>query len=139
MQSLSLVDEWVGPHGVPGVGVAVWSGGEIVAERYVGEARSAVPVTRETLFPLASVTKPISAATFMALVDEGDISLDEPVGRILPEFRAGPAARSEGVNRRWSACARQSVPGSCSVTWLAYLRISVPATRCTRGERRLRR
>jgi len=98
IQSLSLVDEWVGPHGVPGVGVAVWSGGEIVAERYVGEARSGVPVTSETLFPLASVTKPISAATFMVLVDDGDVSLDEPVGRILSEFRAGPAAGAEEVS-----------------------------------------
>jgi CubicO group peptidase (beta-lactamase class C family) len=98
IQSLSLVDEWVGPHGVPGVGAAVWSGGEIVAEHYAGEARPGVPVTSETLFPLASVTKPISAATFMALVDDGEISLDEPVGRLIPEFRAGPAAGAEGVD-----------------------------------------
>src|SRR5215212_6576293 len=98
MQSLGLVDEWVGPHGVPGVGVAVWSGGEIVAERYVGEARTGVPVTSETLFPLASVTKPVAAATFMALVDDGSVSLDESVARLLPEFRAGPAAGVEGVD-----------------------------------------
>ena len=50
-----------------------------------------VPVTHETLFPLASVTKPIAAATFMTLVDDGIVSLDEPVGRLVPEFRAGPA------------------------------------------------
>ena len=98
MQALSQVDEWVGPHGVPGVGVAVWRGGEIVAEHYVGEARAGVAVTSETLFPLASVTKPVTAATFMALVDEGAVSLDEPVGRLLPEFRAGPAAGAEGVD-----------------------------------------
>jgi CubicO group peptidase (beta-lactamase class C family) len=76
----------------------VWSGGEIVAERYAGEAQPGVPVTNETLFPLASVTKPVSAATFMALVDDGAVSLDEPVGRLLPEFRAGPAAGAEGVD-----------------------------------------
>jgi beta-lactamase class C len=98
IQSLSHVDEWVGPHGVPGVGAVVWSGGEIVAERYAGEARPGVPVTSETLFPLASVTKPISAATFIALVDDGEISLDEPVGRLLLEFRAGPAAGADGVD-----------------------------------------
>src|SRR5687768_7430809 len=98
IQPLRHIDEWVGPHGVPGVGAVVWSGGEIVAERYAGEARTGVPVTNETLFPLASVTKPISAATFMALVDDGVISLDEPVGRLLPEFRAGPAAGAEGVD-----------------------------------------
>ena len=100
IQSLSQVEEWVGPHGVPGVGAAVWSGGEIVAERYAGEARPGVPVTSETLFPLASGTKPISAATFMALVEDGAVSLDEPVGRLLPEFRAGPAAGAVGVDTR---------------------------------------
>ncbi len=97
-QSLSHIDEWVGPDGVPGIGAVVWSGGEIVAERYAGEARPGVPVTSETLFPLASVTKPVSAATFMALVDDGAVSLDEPVGRLLPEFRAGPAAGANGVD-----------------------------------------
>ena len=97
-QVLSQVDEWIGPHGVPGVGAAVWSGGDIVAEHYTGEARAGVPVTHETLFALASVTKPIAAATFMALVDEGAISLDEQVGRLLPKFRAGPAAGAEGVD-----------------------------------------
>ena len=97
-KDLSQIDEWIGPHGVPGVGAAVWSGGEIVAEHYAGEARPGVPITRETLFPLASVTKPVSAATFMTLVDDGAISLDEPIGRLLPEFRAGPAAGTDGVD-----------------------------------------
>jgi beta-lactamase class C len=97
-QSLRHIDEWIGPHGVPGAGAVVWSRGEIVAERYAGEATSGVPVTSETLFPLASVTKPVSAATFMALVDDGEISLDEPVGRLLPEFRAGPTAGADGVD-----------------------------------------
>jgi CubicO group peptidase (beta-lactamase class C family) len=98
MRALSQVDEWIGPHGVPGVSVAVWCSGEIVAEHYVGEARASFPVSDETLFPLASVTKPVTAATFMSLVDDGAISLDEPVGRLLPEFRAGPAAGTSGVN-----------------------------------------
>jgi beta-lactamase class C len=97
-KALSQIDEWIGPHGVPGVGAAVWSGGEIVAERYAGEARPGVPITSETLFPLASVTKPVTAATFMTLVDEGAISLDEPVGRHLPEFRSGPPAGAEAVD-----------------------------------------
>ena len=98
MQAVSQVEEWIGSHGVPGVGVAVWSGGEIVAEHYAGEARAGVAVTRDTLFPLASVTKPITAATLMTLVDEGAVSLDESVGRLLPEFRAGPASGGEGVD-----------------------------------------
>ena len=98
MKALSHVADWIGPHGVPGVGVAVWHRGEIVAEHYAGEARAGRAVTLETLFPLASVTKPVAAATFMTLVDEGVVSLDEPVGRLLPEFRAGPDAGVDGVD-----------------------------------------
>lgn len=96
--ALRLVDEWVGPQGPRGVGAAVWHRGEIVAERVVGEARPGEPATPETLFALASVTKPIAAATVMTLVEQGAVSLDEPVGRIVPEFRAGPEAGAEGVD-----------------------------------------
>jgi beta-lactamase class C len=69
-----------------------------VGEHYAGEARAGVAVTHETLFPLASVTKPVTAATFMSLVDEGAISLDEPVARLLPEFRSGPAVGTGDVD-----------------------------------------
>jgi CubicO group peptidase (beta-lactamase class C family) len=96
--ALELIDEWVGPQGAAGVGAAVWHEGRIVAERYRGSASDGVPVDAETLFPLASVTKPIAAATVMTLVDAGLLSLDEPVGRLLPEFRAGPSTGADGVD-----------------------------------------
>jgi beta-lactamase class C len=95
---LKQVEQWVGPQGPPGVGVAVWYRGEIVAEHYAGNANESSPVTADTLFPLASVTKPITAATALTLVDEGSLSLDEPVGRLIPAFRAGPAPGTEGVD-----------------------------------------
>lgn len=97
-RALTLVDEWIGPQGPSGVGAVIWHRGEIVAERYAGEARSGVPVSSETLFPLASVSKPVTAATFMTFVDDGTISLDEPVGRLLPEFRAGPGVEAAEVD-----------------------------------------
>ncbi len=97
-EALGLIDDWIGPQGAQGVAAAVWYRGEIVAERFVGEAGTGVAVTGETLFPLASVTKPIAAATVMSLVDDGAVGLDEPVGRLVPEFRAGPQAGAEGVD-----------------------------------------
>jgi CubicO group peptidase (beta-lactamase class C family) len=46
-----------------------------------------IPMTRETIFDLASLTKPIATATaVMLLVDEGALGLDEPVCKILPAF-----------------------------------------------------
>ena len=95
--ALRLIDEWVGPQGVPGVGAAVWMNGGIAAERYAGLADTDTPVTADTLFPMASVTKPITAATVQALVEQGLFSLDEPVGRMVPEFRAGPGLESAEV------------------------------------------
>jgi beta-lactamase class C len=95
-RALGLIDDWLGPQGPRGVGAAVWHGGRIVAEHYVGEARPGVPVGPDTLFGLASVTKPVTAAVVMTLIEAGLVSLDEPAGRLVPEFRAGPgAARSE--------------------------------------------
>ncbi|PRE75269.1 serine hydrolase domain-containing protein [Burkholderia multivorans] len=49
------------------------------------EART--PMREDTLFRLASVTKPIVTAAAMRLVAAGRIALDEPVARWLPEFR----------------------------------------------------
>src|ERR1039458_6997430 len=46
-------------------------------------------LTLDTIFDLASLTKPIATATaLMVLVDQGKIDLDERVVRYLPEFRA---------------------------------------------------
>jgi CubicO group peptidase (beta-lactamase class C family) len=45
------------------------------------------PMTRDTLFAIASMTKPIVATGLMILVDRGQVRLDEPVATYLPEFR----------------------------------------------------
>lgn len=45
------------------------------------------PMATDALFWIASMTKPMTAAAVMILVDEGKLSLDDPVARHLPEFR----------------------------------------------------
>jgi len=46
-----------------------------------------IPMTRETIFDLASLTKPIATTTaIMLLVDEGSLQLDDPVAKVLPAF-----------------------------------------------------
>lgn len=44
------------------------------------------PMRRDTIFRITSMTKPITAAAAMMLVDEGKLRLDEPVDRLLPEL-----------------------------------------------------
>jgi len=45
------------------------------------------PMTTDALFWIASQSKPMTAAAFMMLVDEGKVSLDDPVEKYLPEFK----------------------------------------------------
>src|SRR5207249_11440926 len=44
------------------------------------------PMQRDTLFRISSMTKPITAAAAMILVEECRLRLDEPVDRLLPEL-----------------------------------------------------
>lgn len=87
--AIAQLDEWIGPNGVPGAAACVQFQGEIVAEHFAGEAQPGVPVDERTLFGLASVTKPITAATLMSCVEDGLLALDEPVARFIPEFLDG--------------------------------------------------
>jgi CubicO group peptidase (beta-lactamase class C family) len=44
------------------------------------------PMRRDTIFRIASLTKPILAAATMMLVEDGRLALDEPIDRLLPEL-----------------------------------------------------
>jgi CubicO group peptidase (beta-lactamase class C family) len=52
----------------------------------VQDLAAGTPMRRDTIFRLASVTKPIAAAAAMLLVEETKLRLDEPVDRLLPEL-----------------------------------------------------
>jgi CubicO group peptidase (beta-lactamase class C family) len=46
-----------------------------------------VPMTQDTLFRIASMTKPITATAVMILSDEGKLAVTDPVEKYLPEFK----------------------------------------------------
>lgn len=83
---VAQIDDWVAEDVVPGASIAVEHRGELVAQHHVGEARPGEPVTEQTLFGMASLSKPITAAAFLTVVDEGLIDLDAAVTDVLPEF-----------------------------------------------------
>jgi CubicO group peptidase (beta-lactamase class C family) len=78
----------VAPDRVPGLVVLVASGEDVHVEALGALAVGGPPVRRDSLFRIASTTKPITGAVTMALVDEGLLSLDESVERLLPELAA---------------------------------------------------
>ena len=49
---------------------------------------SDTPVTKHTLFRLASMTKPITAVATLILVEQGRLSLEDPVDKFLPNFKS---------------------------------------------------
>jgi len=74
---------------LPGLAVGVWSGGRVVFRSGWGTSSldHGAPVTPETLFHMASVTKPFVATAVMQLAGAGQVDLDAPVTRYLPFFR----------------------------------------------------
>ncbi|MFF3275229.1 serine hydrolase domain-containing protein [Streptomyces chrestomyceticus] len=77
-------------HRVPGAQLVVVLEGERHSVAYgVRDAATGAPVTRDTAFPVGSLTKPFTAALAMMLVADGDVDLDEPMRDQLPEFGAG--------------------------------------------------
>ena len=76
----------VGDDRVPGLVALVARGDQVYAEALGRLAIGGAPVVRDSLFRIASTTKPITAAATLALADEGLIGLDEPVDRLLPEL-----------------------------------------------------
>ncbi|HET6870561.1 MAG TPA: serine hydrolase domain-containing protein [Solirubrobacteraceae bacterium] len=76
----------VGPAEIPGLVALVAHGDDVHVEALGTLSVGGAPVERDSVFRIASTSKPITAAVTMALVDEGLIELDEPVDRLLPEL-----------------------------------------------------
>src|SRR5690554_6600260 len=73
---------------VPGAAVLVLRDGEPVVRRGYGlaDVAAGVPVTPETNFRLASVSKQFTAATILLLAEDGLLKLDDPVRKWLPSL-----------------------------------------------------
>jgi CubicO group peptidase (beta-lactamase class C family) len=89
----NAVDEGV----FPGAVLLAACRGEVQIHEAVGFSAlkpCKVPMTRSTIFDLASLTKPIATTTsMMRLVDRGALGLDDPVSRWVPEFSDGDKDR----------------------------------------------
>ena len=80
-----FVDEKI----IAGAVTLVGTHDQIVSLESVGSQvlESNTPMRPDTLFRIASMTKPITAIGIMILVDEGKLSVEDPVEKYLPEFR----------------------------------------------------
>ena len=83
---------------VPGVSVAVFRDGRIVYARGFGvaEAGAPRPVTPDTLFQAASISKPVTATAALALVEQGTLDLDTPINARLRSWQVPDSAAAQG-------------------------------------------
>jgi len=85
----------VGPDGVPGAVALIAHGADVhTAAVGLADVEHNVAMARDSIFRLASVTKPIVAAAVMQLIDEGRIGLDETIGDWLPELASVRVVRA---------------------------------------------
>src|SRR5215469_7659367 len=76
----------VGDDRVPGLAALVASGDQVHLEALGALSIGGPPVQRDSLFRIASVTKPVTGAATLALIEEGLIGLHDPVDTLLPEL-----------------------------------------------------
>ena len=79
-QAAKLMDGWIADGRVQGASIFVTQGARKFARNF-GTAKGTEPI-----FLLASISKPMTAAVVMTLVDEGKLSLDDKVVQFFPGF-----------------------------------------------------
>lgn len=89
--SQRLLDDLAAVSGVPGMGAAVWRGDRIVWRGSAGlrDVARGLPVTADTIFRLASVSKLLAATAAAKLSEQGRLDLGAPVTTVLPWLRNG--------------------------------------------------
>ncbi len=80
----NILDNETVLNDVKGISVSVHIPGEAVWNGVAGNAVPGVPITANTKFAIASITKTAVAAVVLQLVEEGELSLDDPLSNWLP-------------------------------------------------------
>ncbi|MEW1692203.1 serine hydrolase domain-containing protein [Streptomyces sp. NPDC091265] len=96
MSSLrEVLETHVRDGSVPGA-VGLVARGARVDVQAVGSAQDggSVPMARDSIFRIASITKPLTAAAAMMLIEDGRIALEDPVARWLPELASPSVVRT---------------------------------------------
>lgn len=93
-----LVTQKMKEYRVPGVAFGVLRGGRMTMRAFgVTNADNPQPFTPDTVFPIASISKTVTATAIMRLVEQGKVELDAPVKRYIPEFAVQDASVTRDV------------------------------------------
>ncbi len=84
----ALIDSYVGARKLSGAAVAIVRPGAPVAYLTAGARAFDGPATTpDTLYRIYSMTKPVTGVAAMLLIEDGRLSLDQPIADLLPAYR----------------------------------------------------
>ena len=119
-----LIDDAIAADKLPGAVVAIGHGGAVAFHQAYGSRKHAgepaldgapapvEPMTEDTIFDLASLTKSLATATsVMQLYEQGKLRFDDPVQQYLPDFNVGNDPRRATVTLRMLLTHTSGEPG----------------------------
>ena len=125
LEMKARVEEILNRHAAVGLAVGVVRNGRL--EFFYGhgfaDIASNTPITEDTVFRIASITKTFTAIAVMQLWEQGRVDLDAPANDYLRAYRLIPAKRASGPRR----CE------ICSPTQPEFLRCRTPHARSRRS------
>src|SRR6188472_2981248 len=97
-QISALITQKMTEYGVPGVAFGIVKNGQVTVKGFgVTNLDDPQPITPDTIFALASISKTVTATAMMRLVEQGKVSLDDPVQKYLPDFKVADEAATRDV------------------------------------------
>lgn len=137
------VEQEFSKDGRGGMTLGIVKDGELVWTHSVGLIDEATrrPATRDSIFPIASVTKVVTGIMLLQLVERGDVHLADPVEKYVPEIRqmhnpypwAPPitliqlATMTAGVQRGISVPENRKAAFEAATTWEERMAIVIPS------------
>jgi CubicO group peptidase (beta-lactamase class C family) len=123
-----LVNGAIAANKLPGAVIVVGHAGKVAFHQAYGSRKlagepgldglpaPAEPMTEDTIFDLASLTKSLATATaVMQLYEQGEVALDEPVQRYLPDFNTASNPRRAQVTVRMLLTHTSGLPGDVNL------------------------
>ncbi|AEV71461.1 penicillin-binding protein, beta-lactamase class C [Mycolicibacterium rhodesiae NBB3] len=124
----ALIDDAIAAHKLPGAVVVVGHGGNVVFHRAYGDRKlpgepglngspaPAEPMTEDTIFDIASLTKVLGTATaVMQLHEQGKVQFDDPVQQYLPQFNTANDPQRAKVTVRMLLTHTSGEPGDVNL------------------------
>ena len=90
------VNQWMSEYDVPAVGIGIVEEGEIRYAKVLGEIEKGIPAPNNTIFNVASITKPVVTIMTLKLVESGQWDLHEP----LSNYWVDPDVASDPIHKK---------------------------------------